>query len=137
IRVPEESMATVVVSGPGGPSQPSTVSAIYVGPSVFAADASGCGQAAVLNVAPDGTLSVNSGANSAAPGDYLAIYGTGLGALSHPLADGAASAVADPINSNFDGVFIGDPADLVYFGGVSSAYNQVSLGVTTGFTETK
>jgi uncharacterized protein (TIGR03437 family) len=45
---------------------------------IFTQDSSGCGQGAVLNNAADGSLSVNSPANSASPGDYLSVFGTGL-----------------------------------------------------------
>jgi uncharacterized protein (TIGR03437 family) len=58
---------------------------------VFTADASGCGQGAVLNVAADGSLSVNSATNSASPGDWIAIYATGV---SEIFTDGAAAPSA-------------------------------------------
>jgi len=45
---------------------------------IFTMDASGCGQGAVLNVAPDGSVSVNSRSNSASPGSYISVFGTGL-----------------------------------------------------------
>ncbi len=48
-------------------------------PGIFTLDASGCGPPAVLNVAPDGSVSVNSPANSAEPGGILTIFLTGLG----------------------------------------------------------
>jgi uncharacterized protein (TIGR03437 family) len=53
---------------------------------VFTADASGCGQGAVLNVAAGGSVSVNSATNSASPGDWIAIYATGV---SEIFTDGA------------------------------------------------
>jgi hypothetical protein len=64
------------------------VSPSQIAPGLSTADSSRCGQAAALNVAPDGSLSVNSPANSAAPGDYLVLYGTGLGAFWSPPASG-------------------------------------------------
>jgi uncharacterized protein (TIGR03437 family) len=53
---------------------------------LFSADASGCGQGAVLNVAADGSMSLNSASNSAAPGDWISAFGTGiyLSAASFP-----------------------------------------------------
>jgi uncharacterized protein (TIGR03437 family) len=60
---------------------------------IFTADASGCGQGAVLNVAADGSLSANSSANSASAGDWIAIYSTGV---SEIYTDGAAAPPAPP-----------------------------------------
>jgi uncharacterized protein (TIGR03437 family) len=47
---------------------------------VFTLDASGCGPGAVLNVAADGSVSVNSPSNSVSPGDYISVFGSGLNA---------------------------------------------------------
>ncbi len=46
---------------------------------IFTLDASGCGPPAVLNVAPDGSVSVNSPENSAEPGGILTVFLTGMG----------------------------------------------------------
>ncbi len=48
-------------------------------PGIFTLDASGCGPPAVLNVAPDGSVSVNSPENSAEPGGILTVFLTGMG----------------------------------------------------------
>jgi uncharacterized protein (TIGR03437 family) len=61
---------------------------------IFTQDASGCGPAAVLNVAPDGSTSLNSATNSAAPGDYISIYGTGMGFIAHPPPDGTPAPLS-------------------------------------------
>jgi uncharacterized protein (TIGR03437 family) len=45
---------------------------------IFTQDSSGCGQGAVLNVNADGSTSINSPSNSASPGDYVSVFGTGL-----------------------------------------------------------
>jgi uncharacterized protein (TIGR03437 family) len=58
-------------------------------PAVFALDASGKGQAAVLNQ----NYSVNSAATPAARGDVIMIYLTGAGLLSPPMADGSLAAI--------------------------------------------
>jgi len=62
--------------------------ALYAG-GIFTQNASGCGPAAVLNVSADGSTSLNSPTNSAAPGDYISIYGTGMGSIAHPPPVGA------------------------------------------------
>jgi uncharacterized protein (TIGR03437 family) len=69
----------VAVTTPSGSSATVPVNTYSNVPAFFTVDGSGCGQAAVLNIAPDGTRSLNSPANSAAPGDYLELYGTGFG----------------------------------------------------------
>ncbi|HVW07219.1 MAG TPA: hypothetical protein VHC90_01480 [Bryobacteraceae bacterium] len=61
-------------------------------PGFFTADASGCGQAAALNIRPDGSVSLNSPSNSAAPGDYVALFGTGFGVPAQQIDDGAAAS---------------------------------------------
>ena len=110
------STATVVVNAPGGSSQATPLTIFGLAPGIFTSDSSGCGQAAALNVAPDGTVSLNSTSNSAAPGDYLEIFGTGLGTLGHQPPDGSPSAVADGFDSGDALALLGGAADPVYFG---------------------
>lgn len=69
----------VIVTTPAGASSPAPVPATFVSPALFTQDGSGCGAVAALNVAPNGALSLNSASNSAAPGDTVAIFATGLG----------------------------------------------------------
>jgi uncharacterized protein (TIGR03437 family) len=69
---------SIVVTTPVGVSAPFSVPAFYGAPGLFTADSSGCGQAAALNISPAGAVSLNSPANSAQPGDYLAVFGTGF-----------------------------------------------------------
>jgi uncharacterized protein (TIGR03437 family) len=79
---------SIVVSTSAGSSTPydpytATPNAWLAG-GIFTTDASGCGQGAVLNVAADGSLSVNSSANSASPGASIAVYGTGIAQIINP-----------------------------------------------------
>ncbi len=85
-------------------------------PGFFSSDSSGCGQAAALNITPDGAVSVNSPSNSAAPGDFLAVFGTGIGSLSNQPADGTAPSGADKA-AVFPSFFFGSDVDSVFFGG--------------------
>ncbi|MBZ5725396.1 MAG: hypothetical protein LAP87_10390 [Acidobacteriia bacterium] len=55
---------------------------------IFTLDGSGCGRGAVLNVKGDGTVSVNSPSNSVSPGEYITVFGTGLGLVYNPPPDG-------------------------------------------------
>lgn len=58
---------------------------------LFTSNGSGCGQAASLNYASDGTVSVNSPDNAASPGDWISLFGSGLGLVSpDDLNDGQA-----------------------------------------------
>jgi uncharacterized protein (TIGR03437 family) len=45
---------------------------------IFSSDGSGCGQGSVENVANNGSVSMNSPFNSASPGGWISVYGTGL-----------------------------------------------------------
>jgi uncharacterized protein (TIGR03437 family) len=90
LQVPSESVSAslvVVVSNAAGSSAPynlvrpydpltSSPNAWFVS-GLFSVDSSGCGQGAVLNVADDGSVSVNSTANSASPGQWISVFGTG------------------------------------------------------------
>lgn len=72
---------------------PSTVNVLATDPAIFTVDASGQGQAAVLNVDnTTGAISLNSAKNPALKGSYIQIYATGGGAQNNPL---------DPITNLF------------------------------------
>ena len=86
INLQMPSLGGVVVSTPAGFSEPffygSDPNNVWQAGGIFSADGSGCGQAAALNVAADGSLSVNSSSNAEPPGGCITLYGTGL--LSFP-----------------------------------------------------
>lgn len=86
--------ASVVVTSAAGASAPTNLYLTLTDPAFFTADGSGCGEAAALNIKPDGTVSVNSSVNSAAPGDYITLFGTGFGLSRTQPADGTATAGA-------------------------------------------
>ena len=90
------------------------------GVGIFTLNGSGCGPGAVLNVRPDSVVSINSSSNSAAPGDYLVIYSTGIGRYYD---DGTPAA----FTGNLFGVQvgIGDLNALSRFSGVSPQYAGV------------
>ena len=89
--------ATIVVTTAAGAGAPVTIPLSAASPGLFTADGSGCGQAAALNVRPDGTVSINSPSNSAAPGDYISIFGTGFGLVSVAPPDGTPASGASPL----------------------------------------
>jgi uncharacterized protein (TIGR03437 family) len=67
----------VAVSTGTGTSAPVSVDLNGVSPGIFTQDSSGCGSGAIINVDSQGNTSANSEQNSANPGDYLEIFGTG------------------------------------------------------------
>jgi adhesin/invasin len=70
----------------------------YEGAGIFTQDGSGCGPGAVQNVNPDGTVTSNSKTQSASPGGFITIWGTGLGHVDFPPPDGSP-AVTDPLSA--------------------------------------
>ena len=89
--------ASIVVTTGAGSSQPATLSLTLESPSLFSADGSGCGRAAALNTTPAGMVSINSPGNSAAPGDYLTLFGTGFGLAYFQPPDGDAAPGPVPL----------------------------------------
>jgi uncharacterized protein (TIGR03437 family) len=67
-------------------------------PGVFTFDASGQGQAAVLNVNTDGSFTLNTGKTPAAENGNIVIYMTGAGSLSSAVPDGAVVGDSLPLS---------------------------------------
>jgi len=80
----------IVVGTAAGLSDPyvTVITGLSAVPGIFSMSANGCGQGAVLNVSADGSTSLNSPTNSATPGDYISIYGTGNGDVYNQPPDG-------------------------------------------------
>jgi uncharacterized protein (TIGR03437 family) len=78
----------IVVTTTAGSSAPVTASVFLNSPGIFTQNGTGCGAGAILNVKPDGSVSLNSPSNSASPGEYLSIFATGLGLAGIQPADG-------------------------------------------------
>ncbi|MCW5983126.1 MAG: hypothetical protein KIT09_33865 [Bryobacteraceae bacterium] len=91
----------VVVSTPAGASEPAPVDVSETF-GIFTADGEGCGQAAALNVASNGALSVNSSESPASPGDFISVFGTGIGGFLNPPPDGSP-ALTDPLSPALSG----------------------------------
>jgi len=130
-----KSTTTMLVAAPGGAQFSATLPVSAAAPAMFALNASG--QGAIL----DGDLSVNSPANPAARGSWVAIYATGSGLISPAVADGTIvpaqnlpSSVA-PISVTIGGL----QATVSYQGaapgfvaGVMQIDAQVPAGATPG-----
>lgn len=86
--LPPGRQAILQVKTPSGESNPQTVKLTESGFGIFTLDGSGCGRPAVMNVNPEGSMSLNSPLNSAEPGGHVAVFGTGLGHVYGPLPDG-------------------------------------------------
>jgi len=109
----------VVVTTSAGSSAAEAVALAAGFPGLFSADGSGCGQAAALNIRPDGTVSLNSAANSAAPGDYVALFGTGFGLAVQQPPDGVAASDASSLKSE-PGLFIdSNPVSTLLYAGLA------------------
>ena len=123
---------SLVVSNSGGSSAPydpytATPNAWLAG-GIFTADASGCGQGAVLNVAADGGLSVNSSANSASPGASIAVYGTGIVLIINP-----PIGVPSPLSPLLGALPEPDPGFVFDFlGGPANAASTEWAGLAPG-----
>ncbi|MBY0507078.1 MAG: putative Ig domain-containing protein [Bryobacteraceae bacterium] len=80
--------ADVALSYAGVASQPVTLTLAATNPGVFTVDASGRGQAAVLNFnATTNDYTMNSGANAAVRGQTVVLYVTGIGATTSASAN--------------------------------------------------
>jgi uncharacterized protein (TIGR03437 family) len=87
-------------SGNSQPYYPYTVTPnAWASYGLFSADASGCGQAAALTVAADGSTSPNSPSNSATQGGYVTLFGTDVDGDSpnYPWYDGEAAPSNPPV----------------------------------------
>jgi uncharacterized protein (TIGR03437 family) len=87
--------AAIVVTTLAGASASVQAPVFQSGPSLFSTDGSGCGQAAAWNVGADGKVSANSRSNSAAPGDFVSLYGIGFGLPGIPVGDGTFLGYGD------------------------------------------
>jgi len=91
-------------------------------PGLFTADSSGCGQAAALNIRPDGAVSVNSASDSAAPGDYVALFGTGFGVPLQHVDDGWATAGPLSLGTTPGVTVDATPVDSLAYAGLAPGF---------------
>lgn len=101
-----QTSASVQVGCNGQQSNSIDIPIVPASPGLFTLSMTGTGQSAALN----GDLSVNGPSNPAAPGGYLAIYGTGFGTYT-TREDGL-----DWLNANVQ-AFVGDKPATVEFAG--------------------
>ena len=92
----------LIVTSPTGSSDQVTVAVQAESLGIFTQDSTGCGQAAILNVNADGSVSLNSPGNSVAPGGAISVFATGLGGVIPLPADGTASPL-QPLATSYSG----------------------------------
>ena len=131
--------ALAVVTTSAGRSNPVQVPVFQSSPSLFSLDGSGCGQAAALNMSRDGSVSVNSPSNSAAPGDFISLYGTGIGVPDNPPANGDYSTRLVPLSSPPPAMVLGGKTlQAVQFAGLAPflvGVDQINFQIPQGTSE--
>jgi uncharacterized protein (TIGR03437 family) len=95
-------LVTVQLGGENGEQTlgPIKLPVVVAAPGIFTANASGSGQAAVLNQ----DSSVNSSSNPAARGSTVSVYLTGTGALNPAIADGSLGPMTAPFPAPVAGI---------------------------------
>lgn len=126
----------MVVEYQGRQSAPVTIPVAAAAPGLFSSNSSGTGQGAIGN--QNGSL--NSASNPAAVGSVVVLYGTGEGAVTPSVPDGAVNSSVFPKPAQPFGVSIGGrSANLLYYGaapglvaGIFQANVEVPTGLATG-----
>jgi uncharacterized protein (TIGR03437 family) len=127
----------VVVTNNGAVSNTVAVPVSATAPGIFSDDTSGTGDGAIVHGA---TGLLVTPANPAVKGETLAMYLTGLGALTTPVKDGTAPGAADAVTAQVvvyvDGIAVTGSAGLPYVG-INPSYPglyQVNFVVPAGLT---
>ncbi len=132
-----QSTVQVEVTQVNGQPLTKTVEVAATNPSIFAANATGTGQGAILNA----DLSDNSASNPAPLGSVVAIYATGLGVTNPVSMDGVLTSVLSPplVAQPVTVTIGGQSATVLYQGaapglvaGVSQINVQVPSNITAG-----
>jgi len=129
-EVAGKSSTQLVITQSDGQSLSATVPVFAANPSIFSANASGTGQAAVINV--DHTP--NSPSNPAARGSAISIYATGAGVTNPPSKDGVLTGTTNPplIAQTVTVTIGGQPAQVLYQGaapGLVAGMSQINVQV--------
>jgi uncharacterized protein (TIGR03437 family) len=122
------------------PSNVLTLAVQAATPGILTLDRSGAGGGAILNVASDGTLSINTPGTPASPGQAIVIYCVGGGVNSPASVDGSVIGVPAPVLAQASNVKVtigGQSAQVLYAGAVSysiAGLTQVNAVVPAGLT---
>jgi uncharacterized protein (TIGR03437 family) len=121
--------ATIVVTSNGTPSNAVEVPLAVTAPGVFSLAQNGLGDAAVLHA----DYSVVNASNPARAGETVQVYLTGLGAVTPPVADGAAAPSTPPFATAVSPVAVtvgGRPCTVVFSGLAPTLAGLYQLNVT-------
>jgi uncharacterized protein (TIGR03437 family) len=110
-----EISVNVVVTTPSGSSAPVAVTVASSATGIFTLNASGCGQGAILNDLPDGSVQIHGPNASVQAGDWISVYFTGLGRVGNQPPDGQPSSYT-PLYDSGPGTFVIGPLDAPVFG---------------------
>ncbi len=125
--------ATVTVSYNNTPSQPFPFTVVSSNFSMYSLNGSGTGPGVAVDATNGNTVVTVT--NSAAPGDFIVIYGTGLG----PLPSGQSDAGIPPVQVNLTTplqVYVGGVQVNVFYHGRSgdAGLDQINFQVPTGIS---
>ncbi len=122
-------LTSFIVTTAAGSSEAVQVPISMGAPAAFTVDGSGCGQAAALNVTSAGSVSQNSPSNSAAPGDYISLFGTAFGPVYDQPVDGTAATGPTVLQSVVDVTvgFIGPNTPVTAY--ITPAYAGLAPGL--------
>ena len=115
------STATVVVSVNGTKSNSVDVPLAATAPGVYAWTANGLGDAVVAQL----NYTKVDASNPAVPGTYVTVYLTGLGAVTPPVAEGAADTVLSNVNAPVAVTIGGIPVSDIAFKGLAPTLGSV------------
>jgi uncharacterized protein (TIGR03437 family) len=123
-----QSKVSVVVSYLGFQTTPVQFNVVPVNPGLFTLNSSGKGDAAIIRLNSDGTVSYISTSSPASVGDFLELYGEGYGvaSTSTSLPDGAVVSTVLPVAAAATTLMIdGQPVKTIYAGGAGGDVNGV------------
>jgi len=127
-EIADQSTVNVVVSYLGLPTNPVKFNVVPANPGLFTLNESGKGDAAILRLNPDGSVSVISTTNPASVGDTLELYGEGYGVATPntSLPDGTVVVGTLPVPNATTVLLIdGQPVPTSYAGGAGDDVNGV------------
>jgi len=108
----------LIVSYQSQSSTPLDLQVTSVAPGLYTADASGTGQAAILNYHPNGQVDINSSNRPIERGGAISVYGTGGGVTTPFGVDGAVTpAILYPLNARVTAFIGGQSVPVLYSGG--------------------
>ena len=125
---PSRAVLPLVIRTMQGVSEAEQVAVVPQALGVFSLTGDGCTSPAILNVSSDGSVSLNSPANPANTGEFISIYGTGLGEVFLAPPDGEPFPPDRPSTSRF-----GVPG-IVFGNDFVSTFGAIFAGRAPGFT---